>query len=128
MSYNNFVIMILFYFHSSFFAISEQTYTKYVGWTLHDKVSKIILLQTVVICNNLFQKHGNPDYENGLVNRQATAQRPLITPPLAMITLALVKHGLTTIYIYIYNFIVSVCTQKSVCPHVTQTLDVLWQT
>ena len=33
----------------------------------------------------------------------------------------------TSSYLYIYNFIVSVCKQKSVCPPVTQKLSVVWR-
>ena len=42
------------------------------------------------------RKHGKPDSESGLVNRQAPVQRHP-TSLFAMITLTLVKHGLTTI-------------------------------
>ena len=36
------------------------------------------------------------------------------------------KHDIL-IYIYIYNFIVSVCKQNSVFPPVTQKLSVVWK-
>ena len=35
---------------SSYFGISEQTYTKYIGWTLHDKVCiKSIFINILVL-------------------------------------------------------------------------------
>ena len=44
-----------------------------------------------------------------------------------VLTIANIVSKLIFIYIYLCNFIVSVCEQKCVCPPVTQKLSVVWQ-